>query len=138
MGFFGNVTATDIQAYLYDGVSPGAYFTTGTGACGSSGPTMTASGSSAIGQVATFTVNTTQPAGIAFGTPGSVWLNPLLGCNCFLQVDDWTFGLSPMSLAIPLNLSLVGLPFAAQGYGFTGTAYLGAIDLTNAVMMTLR
>jgi hypothetical protein len=138
MGSFGNVTSTDIQAYLYDGVSTGAYFTTGTGACGTSGLTMTASGTSAIGQTATFTVNTTQPAGLAFGTPGTVWLSPLLGCNCFLQVDNATFASSPLSLAIPLNLSLVGLPLAAQGFGFTGTACLGAIDLTNGITMTLR
>lgn len=137
-GLLGNVTATDVQAYLYDGVSTGTYFTTGTGACGTSGLTMTASGSSAIGQVATFTVNTTQPAGVVVGTPGNVWLQSLLGCNCALYVENATFAGSPLSLAIPVNLSLVGLPFAAQGFGFTGTACLGAIDLTNAITMTLR
>ncbi|MFN9331509.1 MAG: hypothetical protein ACK6D1_02815 [Planctomycetota bacterium] len=142
MGLFGNITSTDIQAYVYDGVSPGAYFTLGTSGCGGATATLTATGSSAIGQTATFTVNTTQLAGIVFGTPGNIYLGSVFGgtgfaCPCTLNVDNATFVQSPLTLAIPLNLSLVGLPFAAQGYG-AGSICFGAINLTNSITMTLR
>ena len=131
-----NAGPNEIEAYQYDGHAPGTFFTVFGGACGTSGLTITASGSSVLGQTATFTVNTALPAGTIFGDPGFQSLAPL--CNCFLGVANPLVVGNPLPVTIPTNQTLVGLVFSVQGFGFSGSNCLGLFDLTDTIDMTIR
>ena len=131
-----NSGSNDVEAYLYS-YGFADFFTTFSSACGTTGLTISATGSSVRGQTATFTVGTTLPAGTIFGNPGFQSLLPL-GCNCILGVADPLVLVNPLVLTIPNNPALAGLPFSVQGFGFSGTNCLGLFDLTDTIDMTIR
>ncbi len=127
--------ANDPIVWDHGGYQPGPFFSTFPTQCGALG--ITASGSSVIGETATFTVNTALPSGTIFGTVGYQSL-AALGCNCFLGVDGPIFAPNPLSIAIPSDVMLVGLVFSVQGYGFSGANCFGFLDLSDTIDMTIR
>ncbi|MCU0867484.1 MAG: hypothetical protein MUC36_27190 [Planctomycetes bacterium] len=131
-----NSGPNNIEAYQYGGYQQGSFFSVFGTACGTSGLTMTASGSSVLGQTATFTVNTVLPAGTIFGDPGVQSLAPL--CNCILGVANPVVVGNPLSITIPTNQGLVGQFFSVQGFGFSGSNCLGLFDLTDTIDMAIR
>ncbi|MCU0862554.1 MAG: hypothetical protein MUC36_02070 [Planctomycetes bacterium] len=129
------IGANDIRVDVYGGYTPGGLFSFFTTQCGTL--TITPSGTPAIGQTISFTVNTPLPSGTVFGTPGLLPLN-VLGCNCVLGVVNGVVLGSPLSVPIPSDPTLVGSIWSVQGFGFSGANCLGFLDLSDTVDFTVR
>ncbi len=132
-------TADDtIEARRYDGFAAGGGFSTRSTGCGSA--SISASGSSVIGDDVSFNVNASGSfaKAVMFGLPQSVNLSPICS-GCVLGTDGSPYP-SPLNIAIPCDPVLVGGTASFQGLAIYGGGQpcLSQISLTDTVDLTLR
>ncbi|MCB9879380.1 MAG: hypothetical protein H6835_17430 [Planctomycetes bacterium] len=111
------------------------YFTTVPTQCG--GLWIQSGGMPAIGQQVNFLSGLVGASGTIFGVPGQIPLNAL-GCNCTLGVADGVFMPNPLYWTVPNDPRFVGIQLAVQGWTLTGSQCLGAIDLSDTIIFTIR
>jgi hypothetical protein len=130
-----------IDAYRYRGIAPGGSTTRATG-CGSL--TITAYGLPWIDQLVAFQLNSgTAFAGFIVGAPATT---PLAACpSCTLGVNGGTnpgvqlAGGKQLTLHVPLDVTLVGVVFAVQGFMFApGQPCLSQLGLSDTVDLQIQ
>lgn len=133
---FSEKSSNTFRLVNYGGYRSGDFFTYRGTQCGNLA--ISASGSTALGQTAQFTVANGSQSGTYVGFPAYLSLQLALGCNCALGVDPGSFAGNPFVWTIPNDTMLVGATFSVQGFTILGSSCLGTVDLSDTIDFTIR
>jgi hypothetical protein len=117
--------------------------TTSVMATACDGLAIASDGSSALGNVLTFTLTNfgVDLPGFAFGGAAANAVPICPTCSLGLRLDLPilpTFGTAGYTVAIPLELGLIGAQFAVQGLSLGGGSCLGGLRFSDTVQFTVR
>jgi hypothetical protein len=130
---FTELTNNTFRLAAFDGTAGSTGFSTRFTQCGAT--TISASGSSALGQSVTLSASGPGFTGMLFGLPGSSMIGP---CGCISGVSQPLTMPGSFTWSVPANASFVGLPLSAQGFSLSGSSCYGFLDVSNTVDFTIN